>query len=194
MHELAASPMFQVTQLELLRIGFAGVVQEYDAHRAAAGRLAQRTLQVQIGELALIAFSLAASVMAFLRLDVKYVLASAIFAGVALVVFAFHVALNLPSRMYAHRWCASRLWLIREAYVELLSEAQDGSLAPEVVHDRREVLVRDTHAVIEHAPLLDRQAYARARHAAGSGKPLTDAEIDAILPPSLHKPAPVGGQ
>ena len=119
--------------------------------------------------------------------------ASAVLAGLALAVCAFSIALNLPSRVYAHRWCASRLWLIREAYIELLSEAQDGSLAPETVHDRREQLVKDLHGVIEHAPLLDRQTYARARRAAGSGRPLTDSEIDAILPPSLHKPAAVGG-
>ncbi|HEX6974622.1 MAG TPA: SLATT domain-containing protein [Vicinamibacterales bacterium] len=181
--------MFQVTQLDLLRVGFAGAVHEYEGHLAAAQRLSTRLLQIQVGELVLMAAALGFSVTAFLRLDVKYVVASALFAGVALATFAIYVALNLPSRIYAHRWCASRLWLIRERYMELLSEVHDGVLTPEGIHARHDQLVREIHAVVEHAPMLDRATYSMARQTASSGKPLTDNEINAILPPSLHKPA-----
>lgn len=189
--EPAGSAMFKVTLLDLLRLSFGGVAHDYRAHSAIAERLTLRVRQVQAGQLGLLAIALVLGIMAFVRDDVRYAAAAAVFTGLALVAFALYVAINLESRIYAHRWCASRLWLIREKYLALLSELPDGALTPEAIGERRDQLIAELHAVVEHAPLVDRQTYASAREAraVAAEKALTDEEIDAFLPPSLRKSA-----
>jgi len=188
--------MFQVTLLDHIRLSFGGVVHSYKAHSALAQRLTQRLWQIRAAELALLAGALAAAVTAALRSDVRYVVLSAVLIGVALVVFTFYVAVNLESRIYAHRWCASRLWLIREKYRALLSEMRDGTITLEVVRDRRDQLLTEIQSIGEHAPLVDRPTYQSARQAlsAMSESALTDEEIDRFLPPSLRKIEPAARQ
>jgi hypothetical protein len=144
--------MFQVTLLDHIRLSFGGVVHSYKAHSVLAQRLTQRLWQIRAAELALLAGALAAAGTAALRSDVRYVVLSAVLIGIALVVFTFYVAVNLESRIYAHRWCASRLWLIREKYRALLSEMRDGTITLETVRDRRDQLLIEIQSISEHAP------------------------------------------
>jgi hypothetical protein len=188
--------MFQVTLLDHIRLSFGGVVHSYKAHSELARRLTQRLWRLRAGELALLGGALAAAIAGILRSDVRYVVLSAVLCGSALVLFTFYVAVNLESRIYAHRWCASRLWLVREKYRALLSEMRDGTITLEAVRDRRDLLLNELHAIIEHAPLVDRPAYqsARAALSAASESALTDEEIDRFLPPSLRKVEPAARQ
>lgn len=184
--------MFQITLLDHLRITFGGVVHGYRAHMDVAERLTRRAWQLRIGQLLLLGGALAANVTAMVRIDPRYAVLSAVLLGVALAVFAIYVAINLESRIYAHRWCASRLWLIREKYRALLSEMKDGTLTEEGLRDRRDQLVDELHAIVEQAPLVDRPTYQSARQALGAADDtvMTDAEIDPFLPPSLRRPGP----
>jgi hypothetical protein len=188
--------VFQVTLLDHIRLSFGGVVHGYKAHSAIAQRLTQRLWMVRIGEMVLLAGALAAAITAAMRSDVRYVVLSAVLVGLALAVFTFYVAVNLESQIYAHRWCASRLWLIREKYRALLSEMRDGTITLETVRDRRDQLLTELHAITEHAPLVDRPTYQSARQAltAPADSALTDEEIDAFLPPSLRKVPPTARQ
>jgi hypothetical protein len=188
--------MFQVTLLDHIRLSFGGVVHGYNAHNELARRLTLRLWQLRAGELTLLAGALAAALAGILRSDGRWVVLSAVLCGIALVVFTFYVAVNLESRIYAHRWCASRLWLVREKYRALLSEMRDGTITLEGVRERRDQLAVELHGIIEHAPLVDRPAYQSAR-AALSAVPesaLTDEEIDQFLPPSLRKIPPTDAE
>jgi hypothetical protein len=184
--------MFQVTLLDHIRLSFGGVVHGYNAHNEVARRLTQRLWQLRAGQLALLAGTLASALAGILRSDLRWVVLSAVLASAALLVFTFYVAVNLESRIYAHRWCASRLWLVREKYRALLSEMSDGTITLDGVRERRDQLAAELHGIIEHAPLVDRPAYQSARAAltAVPESALTDEEIDRFLPPSLRKVAP----
>ena len=188
--------MFQVTLLDHIRLSFGGVVHSYKAHSELARRLTQRVWQIRAAELGLLAAALASAIAGILRGDMRLVVLSAVFTGLGLALFTFYVAASLESRIYAHRWCASRLWLMREKYRALLSEMRDGTLSVEAVRDRRDQLLQELHAIDEHAPLVDRPAYQSAREALAvmpeSG--LTDEEIDRFLPPSLRKVEPATRQ
>jgi hypothetical protein len=181
--------MFQLTLLDHLRLTFGSVVHGYRAHTDIALRLHRRAWQLRIGELVLLGGALAAIVTALIRGDWRYAVAGAVLAGAALVLFAVYVAIGLESRIYAHRWCASRLWLIRERHRALLSEMQDGTLTLEGVRQRRDQLMDELHAIVEQAPLVDRPAYQSARQALTTSVDtgLTDEEIDLFLPPSLRR-------
>jgi hypothetical protein len=184
--------MFQITLLDHLRMSFGGVVHGYRAHSEIAERLQRRVWQLRIGELVLLGGALAANITAVVRSDPRYAVLGAVVAGLALALFTLYVAVNFESRIYAHRWCASRLWLIREKYRALLAEMRDGTLTLDGVRERRDQLIAELHAVTEHAPLVDRPTYLSARQAlsAAGETVLTDEEIDAFLPQSLRKVSP----
>ena len=183
--------MFQITLLDHLRLSFGGVVHDYYAHTEIAARLNRRAWYLRITELTLLGGALAANITALVRLNPRWAVLSGVLVGVALALFAVFVALNLESRIYAHRWCASRLWLVREKYRALLSEIRDGSLAPDEIRERRNELTAEVHAIIQHAPAADRPAYLNARQTlkAAEDRVLTDDEIDAFLPESLRSAA-----
>ena len=183
--------MFQVTLLDHLRMSFGGVVHDYYAHSSLAARLHRRAWQLRIAEFLLLGGALAANIMALVRLNPKYAVLGALCGGAALALFAVYVAMNLESRIHAHRWCASRLWLVREKYRALLSEIRDGALSLDDVRDRRNVLTAELHAIVEHAPAVDRPAYLSARQAlkVADERALSDEEIDAFLPESLRSTA-----
>lgn len=181
--------MFQITLLDHLRLSFGGVVHGYRAHQDVAERLNRRVWQFRIAELLLLGGAMAANITALVRSDPRYATFSTVLVGGALVLFAIYVAAGLESRIYAHRWCASRLWLIREKYRALLSEMNDGSLTLEAVRTRRDQLVDELHAIVEQAPMVDRPTYQSARQAltVAADTVMTDEEIDPFLPPSLRR-------
>src|SRR5687767_3679186 len=183
--------MFQITLLDHLRLSFGGVVHDYYAHSEIAARLNRRAWYLRIAELALLGGALAANITSLVRLNPRWAIVSGVLVGVALALFAVFVAFNLESRIYAHRWCAARLWLVREKYRALLSEIRDGTLGPEDIRDRRDELTAELHAIIQHAPAADRPAYRTARETLKGveDRVLTDEEIDAFLPESLRSTA-----
>ena len=183
--------MFQITLLDHLRLSFGSAIHAYKAHSAIAERLTRRLWQMRIAELVLLAGAVGAALAAAYRGQMRYAVLAAVLSCAALAVFTVYVAINLDACIYAHRWCASRLWLIREKYRALLSEMRDGMLTPEAVRERRDQLLNEMHAVDDHAPLVDRPTYQSARQALASAAetPLTDEEIDAFLPQSLRKEA-----
>ena len=184
--------MFQITLLDHLRLSFGGVVHDYYAHSAIADRLNRRAWFMRIGEFLLLGGALTANLTAIVRLNPRYAVVGAGLAGAALALFAIYVAVNLESRINAHRWCASRLWLIREKYRALLSEMRDGTLTLDDVRRRRNQLTHELHAIVQHAPMVDRPASLRARETlkAADDRVLTDEEIDAFLPESLRRTPP----
>ena len=129
------------------------------------------------------------------RGDARYALLAAVLSGIALAMFAVYIAINLEARINAHRWCASRLWLMREKYRALLSEMRDGMLSPEEVRERRDRLFSEMQALDDHAPLVDLPTYQSARQALATSTEavLTDEEIDRFLPQSLRKQELSGG-
>lgn len=181
--------MFQVTLLDHIRLSFGGVVHSYRAHTEFAERLSRRVWYLRLGELALIGGALAAAIASAIRGDMRFAVVAAVLSGIALALFTVYVAVNLEARIYAHRWCAARLWLIREKYRALLSEVRDGVLDVDGLRLRRDALLQELHAIDEHAPLLDRPVYQSARQSLATADEavLSDEEIDRFLPQSLRK-------
>jgi hypothetical protein len=115
----------------------------------------------------------------------------AVLASLSLLTYAISLAVHLEHRVFTHRWCSARLWLIREKYYALLSELVDGRIDLDAARARRDALMTELHAVYEQSPLIDRATYQRARAALQkSGEmSLSDEEIDRFLPKALRKAA-----
>jgi hypothetical protein len=163
--------MFSLSLNEHLRLSFEHVVHGYEAHTDAARRLNRRAWQLKSAVLAALALTTAAAIGVAVR-GGALAIAAAVFGGLAFVAYAVQVAVDFERRVYAHRWSAAQMWLIGEKYRALLSEIHDGRIEGAAIGERRDALMREVHAVHEHAPPADRHAYRAARKAFSSGQPV----------------------
>lgn len=182
--------MFRMTLLDHIRLTFGQVVHRHRAHEQIAERLARQLSQSRALELSLLAMTVAATVAAALAQARPFTLIALALATLSLIVRALSVARHLESRVYAHRWCGARLWLIREKYYALLSELADDLIDVDEARERRDDLMSQLHAVYHHAPMVDRPAYQSAREAlqAGDDASLSEEELDRFLPASARRP------
>jgi hypothetical protein len=180
--------MFQITVVDHIRLSFGHVMYSHQAHAHAADRLTRRAFQMKVTTIVLTGITLAVCIVA-LDTPRGFRVAAAVLAGLAFAAHAGYLAFDLEPRIYGHRSCAARLWLIAEQYRALLAEIQDGMVHVETVVARRDALQREVQAVYEHAPPADRQAYQIAKKTlSGKGEVLlTDEDLDRFLPESLRK-------
>lgn len=88
-----------------------------------------------------------------------------------------------------HKRTADELWLIREQLVSLLTDIEAGTVAPDAIVKRRDVLIDKLDAVYSTARVTTYAAYAAAQKALALKEDLTFsvAEIDNMLQPTLRK-------
>lgn len=184
--------MFQLSVVDHIRLTFGDVVCSYMTHTSAAEKLARQAWQVKTTVLALLGAGVVACTTAIVGTARAFPIIAAVMVGLAFLGYATYLALNFDPRVYAHRSCAARFWLLCEKYRALLTEIQDGVLQPEEVRERRDALIREVHGVYEHAPLADRDAYRLAKRALSSTQAhsISDAEIDRFLPQSVQRGNP----
>jgi len=181
--------MFQLSVVEHIRLSFGDVVCSYKAHTSAAEKLARQAWQMKTTVLALLGGAVITGTSAIVGTARAFSIVAAVMVGIAFVAYASYLALDFDPRVYAHRSCAARFWLLCEKYRALLTEIHDGVLQTEEVKDRRDALIREVHSVYEQAPLADRDAYRLAKRALSSPQAhtLSDAEIDRFLPHSVQR-------
>jgi hypothetical protein len=180
--------MFHLSLVDHIRLSFGHVVYAYQAHAHAAERLARRAWQAKVATLALILLTAGACLLA-VDGGRPFRIGAAVLAAAAFATHAGVLAFDVEPRVYAHRSCAARLWLLCEKYRALLAEIHDGLIGPEGVVERRDALIDEVHAVYAHVPPADRQAYQIARRTlTGQGEvALSEDELDRFLPESLRK-------
>jgi hypothetical protein len=184
--------MFQLSVVDHIRLTFGDVVCSYKTHTSAAQKLSRRAGQMKTTVLSMLGIGVIACTAAVVGTARAFPIVAAVAVGLAFVAYAGYLALDLDPRVYAHRSCAARFWLLCEKYRSLLTEIQDGVLQPEEVRERRDALIREVHSVYEQAPLADRDAYRLAKGALSKthAPTLSDAEIDRFLPPSVQRGNP----
>lgn len=88
-----------------------------------------------------------------------------------------------------HKRTADELWLIREQLVSLLTDIEAGTVAPDAIVKRRDVLIDKLDTVYSTARVTTYAAYAAVQKALKLKEDLTFsvAEIDNMLQPTLRK-------
>jgi hypothetical protein len=181
--------MFQLSVVDHIRLTFGDVVCSYKAHTSAAEKLSRQAWQMKITVLTLLGTGVIACAAAIVGTARAFPIIAATLVGLAFLGYATYLALDFDPRVYAHRSCAARFWLMCEKYRALLTEIQDGLLQPQEIRDRRDALIREVHGVYEQAPLADRDAYRLAKKALTSTQAhtISDAELDRFLPQSVQR-------
>jgi len=132
--------MFQLSVVEHIRLSFGDVVCSYKAHTSAAEKLARQAWQMKTTVLALLGGAVITGTSAIVGTARAFSIVAAVMVGIAFVAYASYLALDFDPRVYAHRSCAARFWLLCEKYRALLTEIHDGVLQTEEVKDRRDAL------------------------------------------------------
>jgi hypothetical protein len=181
--------MFNLSLVDHIRLSFGHVIYTYQAHAQVAGRLDRLAWRIRLGALVLSAITVGACLAVAMDAGRVAALAATTAAALAFIMFGIYFALDLERRVYAHRSCSARLWLLVEKYRALLSDIHDGLLDTSTLSQRRDALMSEVHAVYEHAPPADRQAYQIARKAFFSSEAasFSDEELDRFLPEPLRR-------
>jgi hypothetical protein len=180
--------MFRLSVVDHVRLNFGHVVQNYTVHAKAAERLAGLALKARFTVLALMGLATAVMVIGLLQPARQYQISAAIFAALATAIFALYVGVGVEGRVWAHRACAHRLWIMCERYRSLLAEIRDGLLNQAEVLRRRDELIQQTHEVYEQPFSIEQSAHETMRQMpiGAEGAPLSDELIDRFLPGSLR--------
>jgi hypothetical protein len=106
-----------------------------------------------------------------------------------LLTFLIHLTVDLDVSAQTHGVCAGRLWLIRERYRALLADLVDGTLDLDAARRGRDTLMTEMHAIYERAALVDHESYRSTVQPVATldDVPLSDEEIDQMLPKSLQR-------
>jgi SMODS and SLOG-associating 2TM effector domain family 4 len=88
-----------------------------------------------------------------------------------------------------HKQTAANLWLIRERYLNLITDIVMGERPIEALQKERDLIMSDLHSAYTGAPATTSKAYASTQRALQRDEDLTfsDEEIDAFLPKELKK-------
>lgn len=174
-----------------IRECFGRVVYSHKTHEKMADRCAATLRRFKIAQI-LISVLTASGVISIIVFDdvwMKVVTALVSFAN--LFVAGYMKGFDPGGTAQKHRDAAASLWSIRESYQSLLTDLRAQSIAPADARSRREELQGQLATIYKSAPQTNSKAYGDAQAALQHNEELTfsDAEIDAFLPASLHKPA-----
>lgn len=180
--------MFELTLFDHLRLSFGHVALRYEAHAKIAQTRARWSCWLQALEALLMAGVIFAALNFAVGRSQWFAFGSAGLATMALLVVLVRLGFNFEASARANSLCAAQLWHMRERYKAVLSDLADGAIDLEQGRARRDELTSELAAIYEDSPTQG-VAYLR-RHPPSlveEESSLTDDQIDALLPKSLHK-------
>lgn len=178
----------QISLLETVRESFGRVVYTHKTHEKMAEILEQKRATATVIEV--ISISLTASGLISLNFydETAIKLISAFLAFVSLGFTLYKAFGNLDTRIAENQKAACELWLIREQYINLISDFSERRLSPEEAQTQRNHLQELTYKIYREAPKTTSCAYKRAQKALKENEDFTFTveEIDKFLPASLR--------
>lgn len=96
---------------------------------------------------------------------------------------------NAVQEAEKHSTTASKLWLVRESYISLITDVRSRTIALEDAKAKRDALDLKLSEIYGNAPRTTGNAYKAAQEALKLNEELTftEAEIDLMLPVALRK-------
>ena len=129
------------------------------------------------------------AILSYLSLQnpTKYQLPTALFSAFSLMTLVAQLSFRPESQAERHRRTADKLWLMREKYLNLLTDMQVGMLSDKDVGKLRESLTLEVSMIYGDAPNTNSFYYRLAQNALKlkNEHNFTEDEINQFLPPSL---------
>lgn len=173
--------------LETVRESFGRVVYSHKTHEKMAEILEAKRACATVVEVLSLALS-ASGILSLQYHDENLVKAAS--AGLAFISLGFalyRAFANLDHRISENKRAACALWILREHYINLISDFSEGRLTEKAAQDERNRLQDVAHKIYETAPQTTSCAYKKAQKALKENEDFTftPEEIDKFLPASL---------
>ena len=181
-----------------LRECYGRVVYSHKAHEKCADILISRLSRIKLSQIILSSITTGGFLAAFFGTGSVGAAIGVVFSTALLVLNAYTKDYDLGELAQRHRQSAADLWLIREKYLSLLTDLRVGDESIGSIRSRRNVLLKELHAVYSGAPSTTGRAYTEAQKALQQWEEMTfsDEEIDKLLPRELKRAhsGPYGGE
>lgn len=165
------------------------VVYSHKTHEKCADLLLARLSLIKFWQIILSSITTAGFLAAILGVGPVGSTVGVVVSTALLVLNAYTKNYDLGALAQKHRQAAADLWLIREKYLDLITDLRIGKESLEKVSVRRDALLADLHGVYSGAPSTNFAAYRKAQKALQEQEEMTFSgdEIDAFLPKELKK-------
>lgn len=172
-----------------LRECYGRVVYSHKTHEKCADILLERHECIKLSQIIVSALVTGGIVSTLLTSEVVVSIIAALLSTALLVINSYTKDYDLGAIAQKHRQAGAELWIIREQYLSLLTDARVGDLSLETIRDRRDMLASNLHGIYSGAPSTISAAYLKAQKALKEAEDMTfsDAEIDAFLPNELKR-------
>lgn len=183
------SPADVAPLVDQLRDLFGRTAYSHKTHIIQAGMEIGRQNKIKTAEIVLSAVTTTGLITTLLGAG-SWGLGLSTFASTLLLGVIFYTKdFDLGTVAEQHKRTADELWLIREQLVSLLTDIEAGTVAPDAIVKRRDVLIDKLDTVYSTARVTTYAAYAAVQKALKLKEDLTFsvAEIDNMLQPTLRK-------
>lgn len=173
-----------------LRECYGRVVYTHKTHEKCADLLLERHKLIKLLQILLSALVTGGILATFSEsFDTAATVISAILSTALLALNSYTKDYDLGEIAQKHRQSAADIWLIREKYLNLLTDLRAGNASVGEVRVARDALLSELHAVYAGAPSTNYKAYQKAQEALKKLEDMTfsDAEVDAFLPKELKR-------
>lgn len=173
-----------------LRECYGRVVYTHKTHEKCADILLARHRRIKFLQIALSAL-VTGGIASTLYDDWKVVVTAitAVLSTTLLALNSYTKDYDLGEIAQKHRQAAADIWLIREKYLNLLSDLRAGALQLDDARRQRDALLAELQTTYSGAPSTDYKGYKKAQEALKKLEDMTfsDSEIDAFLPKELKR-------
>jgi len=179
-----------ISLIETIRESFGRIVYTHKTHEKMTEIFESKRGWATAGEI--IATSLTASGLISLNFynDNFIKISAALLAFLSLSMALYKSFAMLDNRIGSHQKTAWKLWIMRERYINLISDVSENRISDQEAQKIRDDLQTETHKIYEDAPQTTACAYAKAQKALKKSEDFTFTadEINRFLPKSLKIP------
>ncbi len=172
-----------------LRECYGRVVYSHKTQEKCADILLKRQSWIKIVQIALSAIATGGCIATVFGESDAGAAVAAVVSTVLLALNAYTKDFDLGELAQKHRQAGADLWLIREKYLNLITDLRMGEKPIEALQGTRDELLQGLYATYSGAPSTTFDAYQKAQEALKKLEDMTfsDKEIDAFLPRELRR-------
>lgn len=172
-----------------LRECFGRVVYSHKTHEKCADILMTRLSRIKLLQIILSAITTGGFIAAIFGAGKIGALIGVTISTALLVLNSYTKNYDMGELSQKHRQAGADLWIMREKYLSLITDARIGKKTIDVIAEERDRLLYELHAVYSGAPSTNNRAYKKAQEALKQLEDMTfsDKEIDAFLPRELRR-------
>lgn len=172
-----------------IRNSFGRVVYSHKTHEKCVEILLSRLSKIKIAQIVLSGVTTAGFIGVILGDNLASAIVGVTVSTALLIINSYTKDYDLGEIAQKHKQAAIELWGIREQYISLLVDIQDGSIDIEEIKEKRNQLNEHLISLYSGAPSTTNKAYKLAQEALKKHEDFTFSveEINAFLPAKLKK-------